>query len=210
MALLDPLEQHRNALPHPDAHRAERIAPGSSTELIHGGGHQAGPARAQRVPERNRPPVRVHVPGIVDGAATILMGSAEWGKRAGLTPRARIRAMATAGAEPVIMLTAPAPATQKVLAQTGLRLEQIDVIELNEAFAAQGLAVLRLLGLQDDDARVNPTGGAIALGHPLGATGARLMTTLLDELERSGGRFGLQTMCEGGGQANVTIIERLG
>jgi acetyl-CoA C-acetyltransferase len=111
------------------------------------------------------------------------------------------------GADPIWMLTAPIPATQHALEQAGLRLSEIDAVEINEAFASVVLAWLAETGA--DPARVNPNGGAIALGHPLGATGARLMTTLLAELERSGGRYGLQTMCEGGGQANVTILERL-
>ena len=116
--------------------------------------------------------------------------------------------MATAGVAPRVMGIGPAPATQKVLAQTGLALAQMDVIELNEAFAAQGLAVLRMLGLADDDERVNAWGGAIALGHPLGASGTRLATTLVHALRQTGGRYGLQTMCEGGGMANVTVFER--
>ncbi len=148
--------------------------------------------------------------GVNDGACALLLASESAARRHGLTPRARVLGMATAGVEPRLMGMGPAPATRKVLAQVGLQLAQMDVIELNEAFAAQGLAVLRDLGLADDDERVNPHGGAIALGHPLGASGARLMTTLLCELERTGGRYGLQTMCEGGGMANATIIERLG
>jgi acetyl-CoA C-acetyltransferase len=145
--------------------------------------------------------------GIVDGAALVLLGSAEWGARAGQKPRAKIRAMATAGAEPLIMLTAPAPASAKALKKAGMAVGDIDLWEINEAFAVVPLQTAR--ALQIDPERINVNGGAIALGHPLGATGARLMTTLLHELERTGGRFGLQTMCEGGGQANVTILERL-
>jgi acetyl-CoA C-acetyltransferase len=117
--------------------------------------------------------------------------------------------MATAGVAPRIMGIGPAPATQKVLALTGLRLDQIDVIELNEAFAAQGLAVLRLLGLKDDDARVNINGGAIALGHPLGASGARLATTAINQLHKGGGRYALCTMCIGVGQGIALILERV-
>ncbi|HEV3105364.1 MAG TPA: 3-oxoadipyl-CoA thiolase, partial [Trinickia sp.] len=126
----------------------------------------------------------------------------------GLRRRARILGMATAGVEPRIMGIGPAPATQKLLQRLGMSLEQFDVIELNEAFASQGLAVLRLLGLRDDDPRVNPNGGAIALGHPLGASGARLVTTALYQLERTGGRYALCTMCIGVGQGIALAIER--
>jgi acetyl-CoA acyltransferase len=127
----------------------------------------------------------------------------------GLTPRARVVAMATAGVAPRIMGFGPAPAVRKVLAKAGLRLDQMDVIELNEAFAAQGLAVLRDLGLADDDARVNPNGGAIAMGHPLGMSGARLVTTALYELAPPRGRYALCTMCIGVGQGIAMIIERV-
>ena len=127
----------------------------------------------------------------------------------GLTPRARVVGMATVGVPPRIMGIGPAPATEKVLALTGLKLAQMDVIELNEAFAAQGLAVLRQLGLQDDDPRVNPYGGAIALGHPLGASGARLITTAMYQLHRTQGRYALCTMCIGVGQGIALIIERV-
>jgi len=129
--------------------------------------------------------------------------------RHGLTPRARVLAMATAGVAPRIMGIGPAPATRKVLAQVGLTLDQMDVIELNEAFAAQGLAVLRDLGLQDDDPRVNPNGGAIALGHPLGASGARLVTTAINQLHRIQGRYALCTMCIGVGQGVAVVVERV-
>jgi acetyl-CoA C-acetyltransferase len=129
--------------------------------------------------------------------------------RHGLTPRARVVAMATAGVAPRIMGIGPAPATKKVLALAGLSLAQIDLIELNEAFAAQGLAVLRLLGLADDDPRVNPNGGAIALGHPLGASGARLVTTAVSQLHHAGGRYALCTMCIGVGQGIAVILERV-
>jgi acetyl-CoA C-acetyltransferase len=128
-------------------------------------------------------------------------------RRYGLKPRARIHHMSVRGADPVWMLTAPIPATRHALAKAGMALDDIDLIEINEAFASVVLAWQRELNA--DMGRVNVNGGAIALGHPLGATGAKLMTTLLHELERRGVRFGLQTMCEGGGQANVTIIERL-
>ena len=130
-------------------------------------------------------------------------------KRFGLAPKARIVAMATAGLAPRIMGMGPVPATRKVLALAGLTLNQMDVIELNEAFAAQGIAVMRELGLRDDAAHVNPNGGAIALGHPLGASGARLITTAMYELHRRGGRYGLCTMCIGVGQGIAIIIERV-
>jgi acetyl-CoA C-acetyltransferase len=144
---------------------------------------------------------------IADGAAVLLVASEAAMRRHRLKPRARIHHMSVRGADPVWMLTAPIPATEHALAKTGLKLTDIDLVEINEAFASVVIAWQRSLGA--DLARVNVNGGAIALGHPLGATGARLMTSLLFELERRGGRYGLQTMCEGGGQANVTIIERL-
>lgn len=147
--------------------------------------------------------------GVNDGACALLLADEAGAARHGLTPRARIVGMATAGVPPRIMGIGPAPATQKVLALTGLKLEQMDVIELNEAFAAQGLAVLRLLGLQDDDPRVNPNGGAIALGHPLGASGARLATTAVNQLHRTGGRYALCTMCIGVGQGIAVVLERV-
>jgi 3-oxoadipyl-CoA thiolase len=147
--------------------------------------------------------------GVNDGACALILASEGAAARQGLTPRARIVGMATAGVAPRIMGMGPAPATIKVLTQTGLKLEQMDVIELNEAFAAQGLAVLRQLGLRDDDARVNPNGGAIALGHPLGASGARLVTTAVNQLHRIKGRYALCTMCIGVGQGIALIIERV-
>jgi acetyl-CoA C-acetyltransferase len=147
--------------------------------------------------------------GVNDGACALLLASEAAAARHGLTPRARVVGMATAGVPPRIMGIGPAPATRKVLALTGLSLAQMDVIELNEAFAAQGLAVLRDLGLADDDARVNPNGGAIALGHPLGASGARLATTAVNQLHRIGGRFALCTMCIGVGQGIAAIVERV-
>ncbi|MGM9516088.1 3-oxoadipyl-CoA thiolase [Roseateles sp. DB2] len=147
--------------------------------------------------------------GVNDGAVALLLASESAAQRHGLTPRARVVAMATAGVAPRIMGIGPAPATQAVLARAGLSLEQMDVIELNEAFAAQGLAVLRQLGLQDDDPRVNPNGGAIALGHPLGASGARLALTAANQLQRSGGRYALCTMCIGVGQGIALILERV-
>ncbi len=144
---------------------------------------------------------------ISDGAAALLVASQSAVDRFGLTPRARIHHMSVRGADPVMMLTAPIPATQHALKRAGLSIDDIDVVEINEAFAPVVLAWLAELNA--DPAKVNPNGGAIALGHPIGCTGARLMTSMLHELERTGGRYGLQTMCEGGGQANVTIIERL-
>jgi acetyl-CoA C-acetyltransferase len=137
----------------------------------------------------------------------LLVASQDAVDRFGLTPRARIHHMSVRGADPVMMLTAPIPATQYALKRTGMSIDDVDVVEINEAFAPVVLAWLA--ELHADPECVNPNGGAIALGHPIGCTGARLMTSLLHELERTGGRFGLQTMCEGGGQANVTIIERL-
>ena len=147
--------------------------------------------------------------GVNDGACALLLAGEAEAAKYGLTPKARVVGMATAGVAPRIMGIGPAPATQKVLAQTGLTLDQIDVIELNEAFAAQGLAVLRLLGLKDDDARVNAWGGAIALGHPLGASGARLATTAINRLHSTGGRYALCTMCIGVGQGIALILEKV-
>ena len=147
--------------------------------------------------------------GVNDGACALLLASEAAAVRHGLTPRARVVGMATVGVPPRVMGIGPAPATRKVLALTGLTLAQIDVIELNEAFAAQGLAVLRELGLADDDARVNPNGGAIALGHPLGASGARLATTAVNQLHAGGGRYALCTMCIGVGQGIAVILERV-
>ncbi|KAH0436899.1 hypothetical protein KCU90_g4037, partial [Aureobasidium melanogenum] len=147
--------------------------------------------------------------GVNDGACALLLASQEAADQYGLRRRARVVGMATAGVEPRIMGIGPAPATQKLLKQLNMTLEQFDVIELNEAFASQGLAVLRTLGLRDDDPRVNPNGGAIALGHPLGASGARLITTALYQLERINGRFALCTMCIGVGQGIALVIERV-
>jgi acetyl-CoA C-acetyltransferase len=144
---------------------------------------------------------------ISDGAAALLICSERALKTHGLTARARIASLALAGDDPVFMLTAPIPATRKALERSGLTLDQIDTIEINEAFASVVLAWQR--DLDPNPEMVNVNGGAIALGHPIGASGARLMTSMLHELERSGGRYGLQTMCEGGGQANATIIERI-
>jgi acetyl-CoA C-acetyltransferase len=142
-----------------------------------------------------------------DASAAMLIASADAVRTHGLTPRARIHHLSVRGADPVWMLTAPIPATAHALTKTGMSLADIDLVEINEAFASVVIAWQK--ETDADLSKVNVNGGAIALGHPLGATGARLMTTLLHELERTGGRYGLQTMCEGGGQANVTIIERL-
>jgi 3-oxoadipyl-CoA thiolase len=147
--------------------------------------------------------------GVNDGACALMLASEAAAAKNRLTPRARVVAMATAGVPPRIMGMGPAPATRRVLALTGLTLEQIDVIELNEAFAAQALAVLRDLGLKDDDPRVNPNGGAIALGHPLGASGARLVTTAVNQLQRIKARYALCTMCIGVGQGIALILERV-
>ena len=147
--------------------------------------------------------------GVNDGACALLLADEATAAKHGLTPRARVVGMATAGVAPRVMGIGPAPATQKVLALTGLQLDQIDVIELNEAFAAQGLAVLRQLGLADDDARVNAWGGAVALGHPLGASGARLATTAINRLHATGGRYALCTMCIGVGQGIAVVLERV-
>ena len=144
---------------------------------------------------------------ISDGASAGLLASAEAVEKYGLKPRARIHHLTVRGDDPVMMLSAPIPATKHALDKTGLTIDDIDVVEINEAFAPVVLAWIKETGA--DPARVNPNGGGIALGHPLGATGAKLFATLLNELERTGGRYGLQTMCEGGGTANVTIIERL-
>jgi acetyl-CoA acyltransferase len=150
---------------------------------------------------------------ISDGASAVLIASREKAEQLGLTPRARFLSFSLAGDSPILMLTAPIPATRKALDKAGLSLlDDIDVVEINEAFASVVLAWQRELNVPEDwfQERVNPNGGAIAVGHPLGATGAKLMTTMLHELERKGGRYGLQTMCEGGGMANATVIERLG
>jgi acetyl-CoA acyltransferase len=147
--------------------------------------------------------------GVNDGACALLLASAAAAKTHGLTPRARVLGMAVAGVAPRIMGIGPAPASKKLLARLGLTISQMDVIELNEAFAAQGLAVLRQLGVGDDDPRVNPNGGAIALGHPLGASGARLVTTAVNQLHAIGGRYALCTMCIGVGQGIALVVERI-
>ncbi|HEF4743234.1 3-oxoadipyl-CoA thiolase [Burkholderia multivorans] len=147
--------------------------------------------------------------GVNDGACALLLANAEAADQYGLRRRARVIGMATAGVAPRVMGIGPAPATQKLLQQLGMTIDQFDVIELNEAFASQGLAVLRMLGVADDDPRVNPNGGAIALGHPLGASGARLVTTAMYQLHRTNGRFALCTMCIGVGQGIALAIERV-
>ena len=147
--------------------------------------------------------------GVNDGAAALLLASEQGARRHGLTPRARVLAMATVGVEPRIMGIGPAPAVRKLLDRTNLTLAEIDVIELNEAFASQGLAVLRQLGLEDDDGRVNPHGGAIALGHPLGASGARLAMTAVNALETLGKKRAIATMCIGVGQGIAVLLERV-
>ncbi|CDY76768.1 Acetyl-CoA acetyltransferase @ Beta-ketoadipyl CoA thiolase [Caballeronia glathei] len=147
--------------------------------------------------------------GVNDGAAALLIADEDSAKRFGLVPRARILGLATAGVPPRVMGIGPAPATQKLLKRLNMTIDQFDVIELNEAFASQGLAVLRMLGIADDDPRVNPNGGAIALGHPLGMSGARLVTTASYQLQRTGGRFALCTMCIGVGQGIAIAIERV-
>jgi acetyl-CoA acetyltransferase family protein len=147
--------------------------------------------------------------GVNDGAAAIVIASADAAKRNGLTPRARVLGAAVAGVPPRIMGIGPAPASEKLMKRLGLKIGDFDVIELNEAFAAQGLAVLRQLGVGDDDARVNPNGGAIALGHPLGMSGARLALTATEELQRGGGKRALATMCIGVGQGIALALERV-
>jgi acetyl-CoA acetyltransferase family protein len=147
--------------------------------------------------------------GVNDGAAALIIASEEAARRSGLTPRARILGAAVAGVPPRIMGIGPAPATEKLLKRLGLKVADMDAIELNEAFAAQGLAVLRQLGIADDDSRVNPNGGAIALGHPLGMSGARLALTATEELQRNGGRYALATMCIGVGQGIALALEKL-
>jgi len=177
---------------HPRADTTMEILAGLKTPFRAGGSVTAGNAS-----------------GVNDGACALLIASAEAARAHGLTPKARVIAMATAGVEPRIMGFGPAPAARKVLAKAGLTIEEMDVIELNEAFAAQALAVTRDLGLPDDAAHVNPNGGAISLGHPLGMSGARLITTAMYELHRTGGRYALCMMCIGVGQGIATIIERV-
>jgi acetyl-CoA C-acetyltransferase len=153
----------------------------------------------------------VHTPGnssgIVDGASLMLIGNEKTGTDQGLTPRARILATAVSGADPTIMLTGPAPASRKALAKAGLSVDDLDLVEINEAFAAVVLRFVKDMGLSMD--KVNVNGGAIAMGHPLGATGAMILGTLIDELHRTGGRFGLATLCVGGGMGIATVVEAI-
>lgn len=188
---------------------AETVAVGglAADETVRRGTTLAGLANLKPVREGGRITAGVSSQ-IADAAAAVLIASEQAVKDHGLKPRARIHHLTVRGDNPIMMLTAPIPATRHALAKTGLKLSDIDLVEINEAFASVALAWAKDLGA--DLSKVNVNGGAIALGHPLGATGAKLMTTLLYELERRGGRYGLQTMCEGGGLANVTIIERLG
>ena len=204
-------ESHQRAIRAIDEGRFDR-----EVEPLAGVKHDEGPRRDTTIEKMQG--LRTLVPDgrltagvasqISDGAAALLVASERAVERFGLTPRARIVDLTVRGEDPIRMLSAPIPATRHALERTGMSLDDIDLVEINEAFASVVLAWAKELGADLD--RVNVNGGAIALGHPLGATGARLMTTLLHELERTGGRYGLQTMCEGGGQANVTIIERLG
>ncbi|MDW5592777.1 acetyl-CoA C-acetyltransferase [Conexibacter stalactiti] len=205
------LESHRRAIEAIDGGRfAREIAPLAGVE------HDEGPRRdttlekmagLRTLSEGGRVTAAL-ASQISDGAAALLVASEHAVKEHGLTPRARVHHLSVRGDDPIYMLTAPIPATRRALAKAGMTLDEIDLVEINEAFAPVVLAWAK--ELDADLSKVNVNGGGIALGHPLGATGARLMTSLLHELERSGGRYGLQTMCEGGGQANVTIVERLG
>ena len=213
--------QQRWARAHAEGFFSDEIVP----VTVHG---KKGEARVVDTDEQPRPDTSIEalskLKGVVtpdgsvsagnasslnDGACALLLASGEAAARHGLTPRARVIGMATVGLAPRIMGYGPAPAVKKLLARTGLDLGQMDVIELNEAFAAQGLAVTRDLGLLDDDPRVNPNGGAIAIGHPLGASGARLVTTAVNQLHRTGGRYALCTMCIGVGQGIALIVERV-
>jgi acetyl-CoA C-acetyltransferase len=204
-------ESHQRAIRAQDEGRFDReIVP------IDGASVDEGPRRdTSRERMAQLPPLReggkvtaAAASQITDAASAVLVMSESAVKEHGVTPRARVHHISCRGADPVYMLTAPMPATAYALKRTGLTIDDIDLVEINEAFASVPLAWLKETGADPD--RVNVNGGAISLGHPLGATGTRLMTTLLCELERTGGRYGLETMCEGGGQANVTIVERLG
>jgi acetyl-CoA C-acetyltransferase len=205
------LESHRRAVAAIDAGRFEReIAPVNGLSVDEGPRRDTSLAKmAELKPLREGWEITAATASqISDGAAAVLVASGEAVKRHGLTPRARIVALAVTGGDPVFMLTAPIPATEQVLARAGLGVDDIDVFEVNEAFAPVLIAWSADTGASLG--KTNPNGGAIALGHPLGATGAVLMTKMVHELERTSGRYGLQTMCEGGGQANATIIERVG
>ncbi|MFP5220164.1 MAG: acetyl-CoA C-acetyltransferase [Actinomycetes bacterium] len=204
------LESHRRALQAIDEGRFSReIAPYEDVAEDQGPRRDTSLEKMASLPplqEGGRVTAAV-ASQITDGAAALLVASERAVREHGLTPRAHVHHLSVRGDDPVLMLTAPIPATAYALKKAGMSLDQIDLVEINEAFASVVLAWQRETGA--DLAKVNVNGGGIALGHPLGATGARLMTTLLHELERTGGRYGLQTMCEGGGQANVTILERL-
>jgi acetyl-CoA C-acetyltransferase len=205
------LESHRRAVAAIDAGRFEReIAPVNDLSVDEGPRRDTSLAKmAGLAPLREGWEITAATASqISDGAAAVLVASGEAVRRYGLTPRARIVTLTVTGGDPVFMLTAPIPATEQVLARAGLGVDDIDVFEVNEAFAPVLIAWSADTGASLG--KTNPNGGAIALGHPLGATGAVLMTKMVHELERTGGRYGLQTMCEGGGQANATIIERVG
>jgi acetyl-CoA C-acetyltransferase len=205
------LESHRRAIRAIDEGRfADEIAPWGDVTRDEGPRRDTSLEKMARLPalqEGGRLTAAV-ASQISDGASALLIASERALVQHGLTPRARIHHLSVRAWDPIAMLTAPIPATRHALEKTGMRLSDMDAIEINEAFASVVLAWEK--ELRPDMEKVNPNGGAIALGHPIGATGARLMTTLLGHLERTGGRYGLQTMCEGGGQANVTILERLG
>jgi acetyl-CoA C-acetyltransferase len=205
------LESHRRAIRAIDEGRfAGEIAPVGACRIDEGPRRDTSlekMAKLKPVVEGGRITAAVSSQ-ISDGASAVLVASERALAQHGLRPRARIHHLSVRAADPIMMLSAPIPATEHALRKTGMSLAEIDAVEINEAFASVVLAWLKETGA--DPARVNPNGGAIALGHPIGATGTRLMTTLLCELERTRGRYGLQTMCEGGGQANVTILERLG
>ncbi|MHB8341252.1 MAG: acetyl-CoA C-acetyltransferase, partial [Mycobacteriales bacterium] len=205
------LASHQRAIRAIDEGRFEReIVPYGAVRIDEGPRRETSAAKMAALPalvEGGRLTAAV-ASQISDGASAVLVASERAVREHGLTPRARVHHLSCRGADPLLMLTAPIPATAYALKRTGLSLEDIDLVEINEAFASVVLAWEQETGA--DPNRVNVNGGGIALGHPLGATGTRLLATLLCELERSGGRYGLQTMCEGGGQANVTIIERLG
>jgi acetyl-CoA C-acetyltransferase len=205
------LESHERAIRAQDEHRFDKeIVPLGDISI------DEGPRRGTTLEKMAQLPVLVEggrltaavSSQISDAATGMLVMSEQAVKDHGVTPRARVHHLSVRGDSPIYMLTAPIPATAYALDKTGMSLDDIDLVEINEAFASVVLAWQKETGA--DMSKVNVNGGAIALGHPLGATGTRLMTTLLNELERTGGRYGLQTMCEGGGQANVTIIERLG
>ncbi len=187
----------------------ESIRPGTTAERLAGLAAVFGTDTMRaRFPEVDWMVTAGNSSQITDGAAALLLMSEDRARALGLRPRARLYASSVVGDDPMLMLTGPIPATHKVLARSGLSLDDLDTVEVNEAFASVPLAWQAEFPVED--ARLNPRGGAIALGHPLGASGARIMTTMLGHLEQTGGRFGLQTMCEAGGMANATILERLG